>query len=174
MGRGKTVDLADKRFGRWVVIKREGSNRHYSAMWLCRCDCGTERIINGADLRAGHTQSCGCLKYERNVKQMTKHGGSRTRLYSVWVDMKQRCCNPNEKAYKDYGGRGIKVCDEWINNFVAFQNWALKTGYDESAPFAACTIDRIDVDGDYCPENCRWATAKEQRANQRRKKKGKS
>lgn len=165
--RGRVVDLTGQRFGRWTVIRREGSNTHYSAMWFCRCDCGTERVINGADLRCGHTKSCGCLKYEINVKRMTTHGGSRSRLHSVWTDMKQRCYNPNEPSYPGYGGRGIKVCDDWRDSFESFQAWALQTGYDENAPYGVCTLDRINVNGNYEPSNCRWVSAKVQAGNRR-------
>lgn len=153
----KRIDLTGQHLGRWTVIEYAG-NTHNGAWWKCRCDCGTVRIVNGRKLRDGTSKSCGCLRREL----MSKHGASNTRLYGIWTNMKGRCNNPNAEGYKDYGGRGIQVCDEWAHDFSVFQEWAMSHGYQESL-----SIDRVDVDGNYCPENCRWASMKEQQNNKR-------
>lgn len=167
----KCIDLAGQRFGRLQVIERAPNNRNGRVMWYCLCDCGRDVVVRGEDLRYGCTKSCGCLDREvareKMRKLVTVHNGCGTRLYAVWNSMKQRCYDPNAENYEHYGGRGITMCDEWHYSFAAFREWAMQTGYDEHAPYGACTIDRINVDGNYCPDNCRWATAKEQRANQR-------
>lgn len=118
--------------------------------------------MRGAALSQGHTVSCGC--YCREIH--TSHGGSETRLYHVWRGMKERCYNRTHKAYPDYGGRGITVCDEWLD-FTNFRKWAMDSGYDENSPQWTCTLDRVDVNGGYCPQNCRWVDMTEQAKNKR-------
>lgn len=168
MNRAK--DLSGRRFGRYVVLKRAGTDNNRNALWLCRCDCGSERIVRGKDLRSGVIMSCGCYHRELVRDMFTTHGSSRSRLYHVWDGMIGRCYRKNSDNYDWYGGRGITVCDEWRNNFQAFQDWAIANGYDEDATRGQCTIDRIDNDKGYSPDNCRWITHEAQQQNKRQRR----
>jgi hypothetical protein len=148
----RTIDLTGKRFGRLTVITDNGKSSK-GIRWLCQCDCGNKKTICGSSLRGGVTKSCGCY----NVDSHTKHGHDGSRTYKTWSSMKERCNNKNHKAYHRYGGRGIKVCDEW-NEFVVF----LK---DMGERPEGRTLDRIKNDRGYCKDNCKWATPKEQSLN---------
>ena len=167
----KTEDLTGRRFGSLTVIRRsedyvQGNGRR-RAKWLCLCDCGTEKEIIGENLRCGKTLSCGCFQKKKASDSLTKHGETDTRLYNVWCAMKRRCNNSSVPEYKNYGGRGIKVCDEWNREYGEFKEWALREGYDDNLPRGVCTLDRIDVNGNYEPDNCRWVTQKHQMNNVR-------
>lgn len=152
-------DLTGKTFGRLTVIERAGSHNG-RALWLCSCQCGRTVIKVGKRLLSGQCKSCGCGEYENRVKNVTSHRLSNTRLYTIWQGIKQRCYYSKHKSYKNYGGRGITVCDEWKNDFKAFYDWAIANGYRDDL-----SIDRIDVNGNYEPNNCRWATYFEQSRN---------
>lgn len=159
------IDLTGQRFGRLVVQER-AANIGKQTAWLCKCDCGNEKIVTGSNLKLGHAQSCGCLWKEvvpeKNKEKNTRHGETHTKLHRTWVNMRYRCNNPNCWQYKDYGGRGISVCEDW-ELYEAFRDWAIASGYSDDL-----SIDRIDVDGNYEPSNCRWVGMKTQSNNTRR------
>lgn len=156
----KKIDLLGQRFGRLTVIEESPVRINQQVCWICKCECGniTKPILAG-NLKKGHTKSCECLR--------TKHNMHKTRLYEVWHAMKDRCYNSHKKAYKNYGGRGITVCEEWRNDFKAFHSWAIANGYDPNAKQGECTLDRIDVNGNYEPTNCQWVSMKVQQNNRR-------
>ena len=158
---GRVIEMEGRKFGRFFVMSRARNNARGSAMWNCRCDCGVERVVLGASLRSGNTNSCGCLNREITSRVNTKHGLSNHVLYNRWESIVQRCTNPNDKKYKYYGGRGIVICDGWRNDFKAFYDWCLDNGYDEKLE-----LDREDNDGNYEPSNCRFITHRKNSLNQ--------
>ena len=153
--------LVGKKIGKLTVIKKDENSKRRSR-YLCRCDCGKEKIILGQSLKSGNTKSCGCLISETTKQVHSTHGKSKTRLYCIYNNMKQRCYNPNNTRYKQYGGRGIKICDEWLDDFMNFYNWAMENGYQDNL-----TIDRIEGNDIYKPSNCRWVGNKTQQNNLR-------
>lgn len=170
---GILIDLSGKKYDSLTVIKmhhvrkqRNGRNVYY---WLCKCNCGNEVIKTTNYLRYSNICSCGCLSNRikdpiNNLKKPFDEEVvySKTRIYRIWQAMKSRCYNPNHKHYYDYGGRGIEVCPEWLNSSLSFINWSYDTGYNDNL-----SIDRIDTNGNYCPENCRWVDCKTQSNNKR-------
>ncbi len=154
-------------FGRWRVKSadyiKKGGHRNY--LCECTCDKHTEKYVDEYNLKNGKSQSCGCLIRESASARFSTHRKTNTRLYHIWCGIRERCYTTTSKSYPHYGGRGIKMCDEWFNDFEIFEKWALANGYDENAPKGQCTIDRIDVNKGYSPDNCRWISLSEQSDN---------
>lgn len=160
-------DLTGKRFGYYTVLEKCERKPNKHPYWLCRCDCGTIKKVEHYNLIKGKIISCGCFQKQNMSTRRSKHNMTNTKLHHIWCGMRARCNNSNNHAYKNYGGRGIKVCDEWQNDFLAFYNWAIKNGYNEKNKGLECSIDRINVDGNYEPSNCMFKNAKGQANNRR-------
>lgn len=164
----KRIDLVGKKFGRLTVLKYVKNDECNQAMWECLCICGNISVVRGYSLRSGRAKSCGCLRNEASKKRATVHGlyynkdGGQRRLYKIYHGMKKRCLNKKSKEYKDYGGRNISICDEWINNFENFYNWAIENGYHKKF-----SIERINNNGNYEPNNCTWIPRPNQNKNKR-------
>lgn len=162
--KSKVIDLLSKKFGRLTVINRAENTKQGQTQWVCNCDCGkTDIIIRGYCLTNGHTKSCGCYMIESSIKNNTTHGKTGTKVYKTWVSIKERCYNEHHQYYNLYGGRGIKVSDEWLNSFEKF--------YKEMGepPTTKHQIDRIDTNGNYEKGNCRWVTSKQNSQNRRKR-----
>ena len=157
---GSFQDLSGQKFGKLTAIKVVDKTTRFESVWLCKCDCGNLTKVPCTRLKSGKTKSCGSYNVERLKNRSNCHGKTKTRVYTIWGKMKSRCTQKNSPAYKRYGGRGITVCDEWSKNFMNFYNWSMANGYQDNL-----TIDRIDNDKGYYPDNCRWVTMKEQQNN---------
>lgn len=163
---GQAKDLTGQRFGRLTAISAEKDKEGRRYIWTCLCDCGNYTKATTVSLTHGLKKSCGCIQRDILYERNEKHGHSRERLYNVWKGMRSRCRNPHHKSYFKYGGRGIDVCHEW-DDYEAFRQWALSNGYQEDAKYGICTLDRVDVNKGYAPDNCRWVDELTQANNTR-------
>ena len=169
-------DISSMRFGKLTALQQVRTDAKGRAVWLFVCDCGNLCEIRGDAVRRGDSRSCGCIRKERakkSIKSVIAKNKARCnpvkkeRLHSVWHSMICRCYNKSTPSYKYYGLRGIVVCDEWRKSYKSFREWAYANGYDANAPFGKCTIDRINVNGNYEPNNCRWVPMSVQAKNKR-------
>ena len=160
---GKVKDITGQRFGKLTVIKYIGKDKNNTSLWLCKCDCGNFTKVLKTNLSNNHTKSCGCLRKENTLS--AKHGKCHDNLYKIYYGIIKRCYNKNDQAFKNYGARGIVVCQEWLDDFMNFYNWAIDNNYRDGL-----SIDRIDNDGNYGPSNCKWSTPKQQARNRRSNK----
>lgn len=156
----KFINMTGQKFNHLTVLSRNGVQGKGQAAWLCRCDCGNEATIRGDQIRSGHTKSCGCQRMVIVKAAITTHGRARTRVHTIWIQMRGRCQNPNNSAFSYYGGRGIQVCERW----ESFENFLSDMG---EPPTTGHSIDRIDANSNYSPQNCRWSTDTEQSWNKR-------
>lgn len=156
---GAKLNLQGQRFGKLLVLNEDG-RYGTNVLWRCRCDCGNEVRVRANSLMSGNTTTCGCGR----IEAITSHGMTDTQLFNAWRGMKRRCQANNDRCFDDYRGRGITVCEEWANDFESFKAWALANGYENKPRIS---LDRIDNDKGYSPDNCRWVTAKEQGRNRR-------
>lgn len=159
----RLIDLTGKKCGRLTVIRRCPINtKQNKPQWECLCECGNTVIVSASSLRSGNTKSCGCYKRDIDRLVNTTHGESKTKLYHIWSSIKDRCYNVHAKSYKDYGERGITMCDEWLNSYESFRDWAIEHGYEDGL-----SIERVDVNSNYCPANCTWIPLSKQCDNKR-------
>lgn len=155
-------NMVGMEFNGCKVVSREGSDKWGQALWKCVCRCGKYFVSTGGNIRSGNTKSCGCYSIKRTKESNTTHGDSGTRLHNIWYGIIRRCTRPSNSMFDYYGGRGITVCNQWLNSYEEFKEWSISNGYADDL-----TIDRIDNDGGYTPNNCRWVTYKEQGLNKR-------
>lgn len=158
------LSLEGQKFGRLTVIEYAYTDRHGHSAWRCECECGNELIVKGIHLKSGHTSSCRCLRDESARDRCMTHGKAKTRIHRTWINMKNRCNNPRTRCYEYYGGRGIRVFDDWNNSFESFYDYVSKLPHFNEDGYS---LDRINNDGNYEPDNVRWATRSEQMNNQR-------